>query len=1262
MAKDLEIRITANTSQAIEGMDAFQKSVSGLRREVISSDAALRDTQEGTDAYTKAKNVADEAVARYNKAVEKTIGIMNREGLTVSSLTKNMKLLSKEYDALSYGLKGTDNGAFGALTDAMAKYGDALKDVKDINATLRDDIEKNANSNNLAYYSLIGDKLGYAREQLRQYEDVLRSTISLQGASSEKAKKAAEAYKAQAKEVEKLETASKKANNKVRNLIKSFVSAQAIVYLVQKGFNLLRTAVVDWAAAASKAEETANLFNTTFDQLSVTANRVATEMSTRLGTANSTMQESLGLFADMAAGYGQTQAAALAFAEAAAQTSLDLMSYKNLTGDVTSLMQTFASGLAGNLENFRKMGIIVTQTEINSRLAAKGLDKLSGSALQFAKVQETLAIVQEKSANAMGDMERTLDSTENLNRRVNEANKQLQETLGRGINTILNPLKEAWLSIADAINDATLAQDLFKSGQKNIDVFGFPASKIIAFQKAVGDIGNNFASSYYMTAGNSSFGTARQVVNETNAGIIEQELIRLATTYNATMDDFIAVLGTDIDPALQALLDSVMESVEEDRELEKAIEALRTEVEASKSNATGFLTSLRGISGVTLSTPNGRTYEDIIAGMGDYATTGAAIDSQVASAIDDAISSLANTSWNTFTTTEDVIFGGEDVQMNALQAQADSMRELWVLVNNAIISGQIELEDAQGTLQSIVDDWKDVNAEIEAIEQQKAFEKLMESVEADIQSLTYDMDAMELDDRAKAAADINRQRHETLAGGDYTDEQVKAINESFDRWLAENEKYYDKLNEGLVDDFVASLSASTTPQTTYSYDGFGNNAAAQRAYNEAMQKGMSGWTDLKKLMEENGASIEDITSAYDKVRPLIENAAIQAGTDAGKDDMALAWGDIGDNAMASLGNLGDVISAFTDAASSSAGTWGVIINLLIKLVSQTEVFVALGNSIVDSILPALNSFLKPFLEVIERTIAITSELLYNILDPFYEIIVQICEVTLELYDASEPLFELIGKLFDMLGNLLYPVIAATADLVSTLMSVLAPMFELLDVILVPILNLLTPALDLLTKAFITVYAVVKVVVGFISDSFKWLLGNIVTFFTNIINGVIGALQSVNLFGWKPFAGLKKIDDTEFQKMADTDVFGNVQKNWDSAFSLLDDINRHTMETAENTSEQPDISDLEKVYERGLISAGEFEGLVAEKLGTEYDYSRSVIDRTGDSINQTMNGNVISYGNVTIEISGYSGDAKTLAKEIKRILADDAANPGFDMAV
>ena len=68
-------------------------------------------------------------------------------------------------------------------------------------------------------------------------------------------------------------------------------------------------------------------------------------------------------------------------------------------------------------------------------------------------------------------MERTLDSTANVARRVTEANKELMENMGDSLNKVLTPLRRMWLDIADTINKANRAQEEFASGSKNITVY-----------------------------------------------------------------------------------------------------------------------------------------------------------------------------------------------------------------------------------------------------------------------------------------------------------------------------------------------------------------------------------------------------------------------------------------------------------------------------------------------------------------------------------------------------------------------------------------------------------------------------------------------------------------------------------------------------------------------------------------------------------------------------------------------------------------------
>ena len=240
----------------------------------------------------------------------------------------------------------------------------------------------------------LGDKVGLLQAKYRQLEAELKKSIKTTGVSSEKTKRLATEMKNLSKEIQKANYTP--FNVRIKNLLSSFVSAQAILWGVRTAFRLVTNTISDSMKAASAAEETWNLFVTTFNDVETTAINASNAIASSMGLATSTAQKALGVFGDLALGYGQTDAAALEFAETLTKASLDLISYKNLTGSYDEIFSSIASGIAGNVENFRKYGVVITQAEVKTRLQQKGLDKLTGSSLQFAQMQERMNIFIEK--------------------------------------------------------------------------------------------------------------------------------------------------------------------------------------------------------------------------------------------------------------------------------------------------------------------------------------------------------------------------------------------------------------------------------------------------------------------------------------------------------------------------------------------------------------------------------------------------------------------------------------------------------------------------------------------------------------------------------------------------------------------------------------------------------------------------------------------------------------------------------------------------
>lgn len=1349
---ELRVEIIADATSALDGMQGFTKSLNTLTKDAAKASNALDDayrtldkaTPENAakafDDYWKAMKDAQSTADDLTGYLNKQTLIVERQGAGVKELTKQYNALGKVMDKLSLMSGNQQSMAIAGVGAIQAGVGTALSDMKDASPAAMSSDEAA-----LAYYRMIGDELGAAQEQLRQYEKQLKSLIKTQGEGSDAALKTAEAYKKQKKEVDNLSASSKKASTRIKNLISSFVSAQAIVYLVQAAFNLLVRAVTDWAGAAAHAEETANLFNTTFEGVASTANNVAATMASSLGLARSTAQETLGLFGDLAMGYGQSTAAALEFAEAASQTALDIMSFKNVSGDVSSIMQTFASGLAGNFENFRKWGIIVTQTEINSRLAAKGLDKLSGSALQYAKVQETLAIVQEKSANAMGDMEKTLDSTENLNRRVAEANKALSESLGEGINTILNPLKEMWLDIAESINKANDAQDLFNAGQKDIKVYDIHENEddYAAFHTELMD----------------AYEVARNVATYTAS--TEEDMKRAFDAFYEVFIKFDASifdlpqyeLYNDYSEEVRKMVKAASEKAVADREAARILEEQTTAFEKLQGQTVNFINTLAGIKGVSMSAD----YAGISSNLAMTSSSGQIFDLEVKNAVSDALASIASSDWQDYLSQLDLAFNPSEA--DGLEAKANAIQSVYEAIYNAVATNEINLEDADATLNEVVALWVDTQSQIEALaenaERLNRLESSITGAQGDATSIEkqiaqFDMDDAErqLDDVMRAMeealedasteseaesvrqafnalyqstaqlvamqqkqaeqeafdsalsgvndsiselerelagmteherelADIEAQRQEALEG--ITDAgKISELNAAFDKWidlsnalqaqaLAQNrtEHSFTSFQDGLLDQISLQIS-DLIGRNKYGTRLYGSTSkAAQDAYNQALQAGVEEWnayveatlSNFEEGSEEYHAEMERLGEEAKKARIQI----MALGEDAAHVADEMAWQNIGAEALGSLGGIGDIIGAFTGVAPNAAGPWGAVAEVMISLASQLEAVTTLTGMLSDAITPIMDAFLKPFVPILESLTSLLSNLLYEILNPFYSFIVFIADALEMVLEVFDPFMSALSQFGTLLGDILfpilqtlYPILAIIGEVLSIVGDSLGWVVDLLTVALAPALLLVAEILGVVANIFVYVYAAISYVITLIWTSVQWVIGQVMGGIIDFINGVIDLINKI------PFVNIGHVGYGSYDEWRNQNPLDEAEKAWTEALGLLDGINKSNMEIADNTGENADLSALEDALKAGLITADEFEGIAAKYTGMDYVYKDSIL--ADPSQYAERQGATVSYGGVTININGFDGDTRQLAREIARVLEADSDNPLFDMAI
>jgi hypothetical protein len=113
----------------------------------------------------------------------------------------------------------------------------------------------------------------------------------------------------------------------------------------------------------------------------------------------------------------------------------------------TDVSHILTKALLGEREELKQLGISISDADVKAQLAAKGLDKLTGSALEQAKASATLELVLAKSTDAQAAFAKGGDSAVRRQAELAARTAEVAEKLS----TLLLPVFEALASIASAV-------------------------------------------------------------------------------------------------------------------------------------------------------------------------------------------------------------------------------------------------------------------------------------------------------------------------------------------------------------------------------------------------------------------------------------------------------------------------------------------------------------------------------------------------------------------------------------------------------------------------------------------------------------------------------------------------------------------------------------------------------------------------------------------------------------------------------------------
>ncbi len=151
--------------------------------------------------------------------------------------------------------------------------------------------------------------------------------------------------------------------------------------------------------ASSRVEELNSKFNTVFSGIEATADAWAREYAEATNRGVTSTKEFLATQQDLRTGYGDSTEAAMKYAQAVVGVTNDLASFSNVP--VEEAMQAINSGLSGQFEALRRLGVGLNTNIINQSEYAQSINKTWDEMSNLEKQEAVLSGIMSQSKNAI---------------------------------------------------------------------------------------------------------------------------------------------------------------------------------------------------------------------------------------------------------------------------------------------------------------------------------------------------------------------------------------------------------------------------------------------------------------------------------------------------------------------------------------------------------------------------------------------------------------------------------------------------------------------------------------------------------------------------------------------------------------------------------------------------------------------------------------------------------------------------------------------
>ncbi len=373
----------------------------------------------------------------------------------VSKIQRSLKIVQSEFAAASAKL-----GDFGKSTEGLKLKADSLNRQMDLQRdkvaaltrSFQDSVDKKGADAKATENLRI--KLNYATAELNKMQQELKET------TKELNLKSSAWYKLS----QNMDAAGAKLKAVGNNLTSAGRTLSTAVTLPILGIGTAATKM------AMDAVESENLFEVAMGAVANDARKWSEATSKALGLNAYNVRKNMATYNAMLTSMGLSTDESLKMSEGLTQLSYDMASFYNLKPE--EAFGKLKSGISGEAEPLKALGILVNDTTIKTYAYANGIAKQGEKLTESQKVQARYGAILEATKNAQGDLARTMDSPTNKLRIMKEQAAQIGIQFGQ----ILIPILERLMAIIQPL--MTRFQGLSKEQQDMVVKIALVAAAI----------------------------------------------------------------------------------------------------------------------------------------------------------------------------------------------------------------------------------------------------------------------------------------------------------------------------------------------------------------------------------------------------------------------------------------------------------------------------------------------------------------------------------------------------------------------------------------------------------------------------------------------------------------------------------------------------------------------------------------------------------------------------------------------------------------